>query len=172
MYILSKTLSKNTFFNIQLKSMSTLSYTDFSKANGCLKLHNINTKLTILEGLLKFQRLRTNVSQQEIFWDCYWSPAWEGKTSTDIYIRASLRCDHCKGKALEPHTLAPKETTYGVIHAWLTLAVPLWSNRVVALNCAWKSLYLPPTQQSHLVSAFPYHTACCYTARCITRLNS
>jgi len=99
-YILSKTLSKNTFFNIQLKSMSTLSYTDFSKANGCLKLHNINTKLTILEGLLKFQRLRTNVSQQEIFWDCYWSATWEGKTSTDIYIRTSLRCDHCKGKAL------------------------------------------------------------------------
>ena len=89
MYILSKTLSKNTFFNIQLKSMSTLSYTDFSKANGCLKLHNINTKLTILEGLLKFQRLRTNVIQQEMILRLLLVSCWQEKRA-QIYISEHL----------------------------------------------------------------------------------
>ena len=174
--------------------MSTLSYTDFSKANGCLKLHNINTKLTILEGLLKFQRLRTNVIQQEMILRLLLVSCWKEKRA-QIYIsehlldvttaKEKLWYNRAKKWLLISwwfHLRVNKRTPYIgsqrnkhmvlFMHDWLWQYRCGLILRVVALNCAWKSLYLPPTQQSHLVSAFPYHTACCYTARCITQLNS
>ena len=114
--------------------MSTLSYTDFSKANGCLKLHNINTKLTILEGLLKFQRLRTNVIQQEMILRLLLVSCWKEKRA-QIYISEHL-LDVTTAKEKLWYNRAKKwlliswwfhlrvnkgtphiETTYGVIHA-------------------------------------------------------
>lgn len=107
-------------------------------------------------------------------WDCYWSAAWKGKTSTAIYhiisqmwplqrksFGITMRRNGCWFHGgftwewiKEPHTSAPKQHMVRFMHDRLWQYHCGLILRVVALDCAWKSLYTPPNNSPILYIFF------------------